>query len=138
MQSDIRGNHLALLPPHDEARCGAVCAIADAGYRGRPVEIAWGVPSKAWRDAVGARSWSGRGGSGYEIETDDVPPGNQITSSPGNVTMMGADWPLTAQMNAASTGTGWSEAEAAIWNREAKRQTDQLRAINRRNRELWG
>jgi hypothetical protein len=64
-QVGIQGNHVALLPPDQDARCGPLCSIGDAAWPGAgkgrrrgPREIAWGLPVKTqrnrqpWKDAM--------------------------------------------------------------------------------------
>jgi hypothetical protein len=54
VQGSIKANHIALLGPDDEARCGAACSIGDAAYRDQrgPAELVWGRPVKGYRPPV--------------------------------------------------------------------------------------
>jgi hypothetical protein len=52
-QTDIRGNHIALLPPDQEARCGDVCRVGDAAGGGRKTmkhtrDQSVGAEHRAW------------------------------------------------------------------------------------------
>jgi hypothetical protein len=66
-----------------------------------------------------------------------LPPSNPLTESPGNVSMMGADWPVTEPMARMSLGQGAGVlmqrqiAKDAQWSRRS------LQAINEHNRRKW-
>jgi hypothetical protein len=129
-QHSIRANHIAVMGPGEDARCGPACSIGDSAWRPRR-EIAWGVPVRDQR--------------GVETEEEAVARmlgGEAILPSPGNLTMGGEGWPITGTMSRVSGGTGMNEAEAAMWRRgaavERERQRRVLAAVNRANRQQWG
>jgi hypothetical protein len=62
-QSDIRGNHIAILHPSDQARCGPTCSIGDAAYTGRDTMRHRARDNAAEPYREGSETMGARGGS---------------------------------------------------------------------------
>jgi hypothetical protein len=77
-QTDIVGNHIALLPPAEQARCGALCAVGDQAWMFRGGHRMRDQESAVFREGAREVRWDQREASRPEWTEGGLRPGGGV------------------------------------------------------------
>ena len=121
-QTDVVGNHVALLPPHQDARCGPRCAIGDSASRPRAARPGLMRTHDQWSQPS-PRSYGGSGADTVEADPRDP-------SATGIIGAQESFGPPGIEMH--------RRRAQAIAAADAIRSRTALRSINEANKAYWG